>query len=80
MNKQKFDVFVSYAHPDGEFVATLLSRLEDENIHAFADRSIRPGDDWLTHLEVALKESEIILFLITPNSCHNRVSESDIAE
>jgi hypothetical protein len=68
MNDQTFDVFVSYAHSDGEFVATLLSRLEDENIHAFADRSIKPGDDWLLRLEAALKESQVILFLITPNS------------
>lgn len=68
MSDERFDVFVSYAHADGEFVATLLSRLENENISAFADRSISPGEEWLSRLEFALKESKIILFLITPNS------------
>jgi len=68
MSNEKFDVFISYAREDGEFVATLLSRLGNENILAFADRSIKPGEEWLSRLEYALKESKVILFLVTPNS------------
>jgi|GEM_PF-2760084 len=67
-SENKFDVFVSYSRSDGEFVASLLSRLEDENIRTFADRSIEAGEQWLPRLEYALRNSEVILFLLTPAS------------
>ena len=72
MADEEYDVFVSYAHSDGEIVATLVSRLETENIRAFADKSIKPGEEWLSRIAVALKEAKVILFLVTPNSVRSK--------
>ncbi len=72
MEKNKYDVFVSYAREDGEFVASLLSRLNDENIRAFADRAIESGDNWLSRLEYAFRESEMILFIVSPHSLKSK--------
>ncbi len=68
MEPTKYDIFVSYSHADGELVASLISRLREENIVAFADRSIQAGELWMKRLHQALSQSEAVLFLATPSS------------
>ena len=69
----EFDIFLSYAHEDGEIAASLVSRLEDGGIHCFlAEKNIRPGEQWEPRIRDALLRSRRLLLLITPRSKDSR--------
>jgi hypothetical protein len=62
-------IFINYAHQDQKFVQQLerhLSPLEREGlITTSSDRKIRAGEEWSLAVSNALRNSEIILVLVS---------------
>lgn len=64
-------IFISYAHKDETFkdeLRTHLKPYERVNIvKVWDDRSIIPGEEWDQEIKNHLEQSEVILFLISPD-------------
>ena len=64
-------VFISYAHEDESYKDNLKKHLKSlermRKIEIWDDRGINAGDEWREEIMGALKTSEIILLLISPD-------------
>jgi hypothetical protein len=65
-------VFVSYSRKDAEFVEMLRQRLRDANFEVWTDSGVRPGNDWRTEIDDAIRDAFVVLVVVTPAA---RVSE-----
>ena len=65
------NIFISYSHQDEPFkneLVTMLGSLQRRNvIDAWHDRRIKPGEEWYPTIQKAMNESDIALFLISPD-------------
>ncbi len=75
--KYQFDVFLSYAHVDAEWVDKLKSALEDRGVTVWRDKeNIRPGDYFAEALEKGIESSRTVVIAITSASLKSKwVSE-----
>ncbi len=65
----KYDVFLSHASEDDEFVKRLADNLERAGADVFDDaRSIKPGEHITLKVSKALKASRKLVFIMTPAS------------
>lgn len=68
---KKLKVFISYSHKDENYrqeLETSLSLLKRQNlIETWSDRKILPGKNWRNEISSNLEESDLILFLISPD-------------
>lgn len=63
------DIFISYAHKNGEIAASLASQLDDLGLKVFlAERNLHPGEHWEPAIRIALRDAKLVLCLITPES------------
>ena len=64
----KYDVFISYARRDAEFVAEyLIPNLQRAGLTVFSDfQTLAVGVSWSKQLELAMEESRCILLVISP--------------
>lgn len=72
MNSQVIlNIFFSYSHKDESLCTELLKHLtplkDADLINNWYDRQITPGEDWDKQIKLKLNESDIILFLISPD-------------
>jgi hypothetical protein len=68
MDKKTYNVFISYSHKDSEVADVLLRELSKQGLDVWSDRNIEPGADWNEEITHALKEADVYLLLVTPNS------------
>jgi hypothetical protein len=73
----QFPVFVSYCHRDAEFVERwgileTLQDLQSDGFVIFSDREMRTGDIWNDVLVGKLKESRILVALVTQEYLRSR--------
>jgi hypothetical protein len=62
-------IFISYAQKNGEIAASLASQLDDLGLRVFlAERNLNAGENWEPAVRYALKNSKLVLCLITPES------------
>ncbi len=65
------NVFISYAHEDGELKDQLLQHLagllNDGLIRVWHDRDIQAGENWISRIDNALEISSLVLLLISPS-------------
>lgn len=62
-------VFLSYAEADRQLAGELAKRLENEGYEVwFADDRLYPGDNWSLAIGKALKESDAMVVLLSPDS------------
>jgi WD40 repeat protein/energy-coupling factor transporter ATP-binding protein EcfA2 len=67
-----YDVFVSYAHSDGDVAAELNGWLGAQGFSTFFDRSeLRPGLRWVPALEEAIGRSRAVVILVGPHGIGN---------
>jgi hypothetical protein len=63
------DVFISYAHEDGDWVGQLARQLEAEGLNAFLDKwDIGPGDTLVHELDEAVRTSMNAIQILSPVS------------
>ena len=73
----KSRIFVSYARSDQEFVARLVSGLNQHGISTWTDLDIRPGQNWNDAIDEALNSCDRMIVVISNTSI---ASESVKAE
>ncbi len=63
-------IFLSYAHEDGRDEAKALERLLDElGYRVWLDiKGIPLGEEWRAHLSAGLRETDVVLVLLTPEA------------
>ena len=62
-------VFISHAYTDEPFVRKVATGLEKVGLEVWdATREILPGDNWADKVARALKESEAMVVLLTPDA------------
>jgi hypothetical protein len=60
-----FDVFISYASEDSEFVRSIRTRLANRNLTCWFDQEqLKPGQDWSKALKDAISDSRLCLIVI----------------
>ena len=64
------EIFISYSHLNDKWldktVTALKPLIREEKIIAWDDRQIRPGQNWKTEIDKALKQTSIAILLVTP--------------
>lgn len=62
-------VFMSYSHKDTAFVDRLSHDLQAQRIEVWVDRiELMPGSNWTNAIERALRDADVVLFVVSPNS------------
>ena len=62
-------VYISHAHTDDSFVSKVEAGLEKVGLEVWnANREVLPGDNWVDKIAQALKESEAMVVLVTPDA------------
>ncbi len=75
-----FDAFISHSRVDGEWVRRLKGALEDKGVKVWLDRDeIRPGDLFVTSLEVGLSDSTAVLIVVSPEAIGSPWVEEEYA-
>ena len=78
----QYDIFISYSHHDSQLAESIYSKLNDTGMRCFlAEKDIAAAERWEDRIRDALRASQRILLLITPNSkdSHWVVAESGAA-
>lgn len=77
-------IFLSYASQDFESAKAIYLALRDQGHRVFFDRTELPaGDEYHNHIRIAVENSRLFLFLISPNAIDAgsyTLTELDIAE
>lgn len=72
-------VFLSYTHNDSFLAKKIASELVKTGLDVWnAETEIFPGDNWAEKVSDALKESDAMVVLITPESLESRVVRREI--
>jgi tetratricopeptide (TPR) repeat protein len=75
-----FDAFIIHSGVDAEWVRRLKGALEERGVRVWLDRDeIRPGDLFVTSLEVGLSDSTAVLIVVSPESIRSRWVEGEYA-
>jgi TolB-like protein len=61
-------IFVSYSHNDAATVYPELAQLKDAGFNIWYDEGISPGSTWRDEVALALTQSKVFLYYISPNS------------
>jgi len=68
-----YDIFISYSHKDEELAKELRQLLEGKGLKCFmSSMDIRSGDPWAETIRDALKGSQELLLVITPDSIDSK--------
>ena len=65
-------VFISYAHSDEALAQKIVATLGEAGLEVWNDHEILPGDNWAEQVAQALKESEAMVVLLTPEATRSR--------
>lgn len=69
----EYQIFLSYGSPDVARAKALYSRLRARGLNVWFDKEqLRPGHRWDFEIKRALRQSEIVLFLISNTSIERR--------
>jgi hypothetical protein len=72
MAKDKYNVFLSYSFKDKPWVAEFSSALREAGIQYWFDvADLLPGDRWRDEIQVALRQSTILIVILSRNSTEN---------
>lgn len=65
-------VFISYSHQDRDWVSRFADRLSESGIQAWMDeKEIALGEQLVERIEEALRTSDSLVFVITPENVHS---------
>jgi hypothetical protein len=67
--KPEYDVFLSYSSSDESWVRRFAEALSASGVSAWFDaHAIRAGDRWQDEVEKALRQSRVLIMVLTPES------------
>jgi len=64
-------IFVSYSHDDAAAVYPEMRHLHESGFNIWYDEGISPGSTWRDEVALALTQSKVFLFYISPRSIHS---------
>jgi serine/threonine protein kinase len=74
-------LFISYnqhVQPDEQLAGFLHTRLTEQGHVVFIDRSLRSGQNWLQTIDQQIKDSEVLIVLLSEASAHSEMVQSEI--
>ena len=72
-------LFISYSRRDSRFAHKLTEAFKDQNWDFWIDwEGIPPTVDWWKEIEKGIEETDIFLFLISPDSISSKVCKQEI--
>jgi TIR domain len=72
------NVFISYAQADKTTAKRIAEGLKRQGLHVWDDSQILPGHLWAEEISRALRESDAMVVLVTPNTADSRSVRSEI--
>lgn len=73
MKDTKYNVFISYAADDKEWVSEFFETLRQAGKTAWYDAlDIRPGDRWQDKIQEALRESDTLILIVSPKTVNSK--------
>lgn len=75
----RLKVFISHAYADADLARRIADVLQASGFQTWEDSQILPGDNWGEKLGEALRESNAMVVLLTPDSLHSRNINYDIS-
>src|SRR5215204_4785829 len=74
------DVFISYSRRDSEFVSGLNEALEKRDYDVWVDlENIPPTAEWLAEVYSGIENSNVFVFVISPDSIASKVCQQELA-
>lgn len=71
-------VFVSYSHKDADFARQLVADISPRIRYVWFDEvSIRPGRYWDDEIEKGIRESDVLLSLLSPNLLDSKICKDE---
>lgn len=72
-------VFLSYSHKDSKLAEQIAKELSKFDLDVWnAETEIFPGDNWAEKVSNALKDSDAMVVLITPDSLESKTVQREI--
>ncbi len=72
-------VFLSYSHKDSKLAEQIAKELSKFDLDVWnAETEIFPGDNWAEKVSDALKDSDAMVVLITPDSLESKTVQREI--
>jgi TIR domain len=66
---KQFDVFLSYASKDHQWVSEFASALQTHGVETWFDAyNIAPGDKWQERIQEALRQSNTLVLILSSNN------------
>ena len=76
---KKYDIFLSYAGEDREWVRRLANALLEQGLNVWYDEiEIKPGDMWRDQTEKGLRASTYVVMVITPEAVHSNWQAAEL--
>ena len=73
------EVFISNAEADQDLARRIARFLESSGFQVLDDSQVLPGDNWEDALSNALKESQAMVVLVSPQSAHSTRVSNEIS-
>jgi hypothetical protein len=73
-------LFISYSRKDTEFARRLTESFAAQNMEAWVDwQDIPPSVDWFKEIEKGIEETDVFIFIISPDSVQSKVCAEEVA-
>lgn len=71
-------VFISYSRKDSDVMMKLRNHLEAVGVDVWTDERIRIGEDWEKSIDHAIKDSEYVIVILSPNSTQSEWIQNEV--
>lgn len=78
MEKNNYDVFISYSHKDGKIAKDICTELSNAGISCFFDDMSVDDPDWLFKITDAIVNSKIFLYLGSKNTSTAKITPKEL--
>lgn len=73
------NIFISYSRKDKKFAEKLVGRFVDQQVDVWIDwEDIQPSTDWWQEIERGIETSDVLVFLVSPDSVASQVCRKEV--
>lgn len=77
--KDRIRVFISYSRSDTDDISRITGEIKGENLEILLDvEDILPGEDWKKRLERMIERSDIVVFMLSPDSLRSEYCQWEV--